>query len=203
MAELFSWVPLPYCSTPRCPFPIKPLALSAHVSPRTIHFWVLDKSPVSGPGRGPPSSVQFSCWVVSDSLWPHGPQHARPPCPLPTPIAYSNSCPLSQRYQLTILFSVIPFSSCPQSFPASESFPVSQLFASGGQSIGVSTSKSVPPNEHPGLISFRMDWLDLLAVQGTLKSLLQHDSSKRINYSVLGFLYSPTLTSIHDYWKKP
>ena len=140
MAELFSWVPLPYCSTPRCPFPIKPLALSAHVSPRTIHFWVLDKSPVSGPGRGPPSSVQFSCWVVSDSLWPHGPQHARPPCPLPTPIAYSNSCPLSQWYHLTILFSVIPFSSCPQSFPASGSFQVSQIFASGAQSIGVSAS---------------------------------------------------------------
>ena len=73
----------------------------------------------------------------------------------------------------TISSSVIPFSSCPQSFPASGSFPVSQLFASGGQSIGVSAS-----NEHPGLISFRMDWLDLLAVQGTLKNLLQHYSSK-------------------------
>ena len=73
--------------------------------------------------------------------------------------------------------SVAPFSSCLQSFPASGSFPMSQLFASGGQSIGVSASTS-PSNEHPGLISFRMDWLDLLAVQGTLKSLLQHHSSK-------------------------
>ena len=74
--------------------------------------------------------------------------------------------------------SVAPFSSCPQSLPASGSFPVSQLFARGGQSIGVSASVSVLSNEHPGLISFRMDWLDLLAVQGTLKSLLQHHSSK-------------------------
>ena len=76
----------------------------------------------------------------------------------------------------TISSSVVPFSSCPQSFPASGSFPMSQLFASGGQSIGVSASTSVLPNEHTGLISFRMDWLDLLAVQGALKSLLQHHS---------------------------
>ena len=74
--------------------------------------------------------------------------------------------------------SVIPFSSCLQSLPASGSFPMSQLFPWGGQSIGVSASASVLPNEHPGLLSFRMDWLDLLAVQGTLKSLLQHHSSK-------------------------
>ena len=132
-------------SPPGCSFPIKSLTLSAHVSPQTIHFRVLDKSPVSGPGRGPPSSVQFSCWVVSDSLWPHGPEHARPPCPLPTPLAYSNSCPLSQWCHLTILSSVIPFSSCPQSFPASGSFQVSQIFASGGQSIRVSASTSVLP----------------------------------------------------------
>ena len=74
--------------------------------------------------------------------------------------------------------SVIPFSSCLQSFPASGSFPMSQVFASGGQSIGISASKISPSNEHPGLISFRMDLLDLLAVQGTFKSLLQHHSSK-------------------------
>ena len=71
-----------------------------------------------------------------------------------------------------------PFSSCPKSFPASGSFPMSQLFASGGQSIGVSSFNISASNEHPGLISFRMDWLDLLAVQGPLKSLLQHHSSK-------------------------
>ena len=90
-------------------------------------------------------SVQFSCSVMSDSLWPHEPRHARLPCPSPTPRVYPNSCSLSQWCHPTIPSSVIPFSSCPLSFPASESFPMSQLFASGGQSIGVSASTSVPP----------------------------------------------------------
>ena len=89
-----------------------------------------------------PSSVQFSRWVVSDSLWTHESQHASPPCPTPTPGVHPNSCPLSQWCHLTISSSVIPFSSCPQSFPASGSFQMSQLFASGGQS---SSSASVPP----------------------------------------------------------
>ena len=80
-------------------------------------------------------SVQFSGSVVSDSLWPHGLQHTRPPCPSPTPRAYPNPCPLSWWWHLAISSSVVPFSSCPQSFPASGSFPVSQPFASGGQSI--------------------------------------------------------------------
>ena len=92
-----------------------------------------------------PSSVQFICSVMSDSLWPHESQHASPPCPSPTPRAYSNSCPSSQWCHPTISSSVIPFFSCPQSFLASGSFPVSQLFASGGQSIGVSASASVLP----------------------------------------------------------
>ena len=124
------------------------------------------------------SSVQFSHSVVSKSLQPHGLQHARPPCPSPTPRVYSDSCPFSQWCHLAISSSVIPFSSCLQSFPASGSFQMSQFFASGGQSIGVSASASVLPMNTQGLISFRMDWLDLLAVQGTLKSLLQHHSSK-------------------------
>ena len=88
---------------------------------------------------------QFSRSVVSDSLGPHESQHARPPCPSPTPGVYSNSCPLSQWCHPAISSSVIPFSSCPQSLPASGSFPMSQLFASGGQSIGVSASTSVFP----------------------------------------------------------
>ena len=116
---------------------------------------------------------------MSNSLWPHELQLARPPCPSPTPGVYPNSRPLSRWCHLTISFSVVPFSSLPQSFPASGSFPMSQLFASHGQSVGVSASASVfPMNEHPGLISCRTVWLDLLAVQGTLKSLLQHHSSK-------------------------
>ena len=112
------------------------------------------------------SSVQFSRSVVSDSWWPHELQHTRPPCPSPTPGVHSNSRPSSQWCRPAISSSVIPFSSCPQSLPASESFAMSQLFAWGGQSTGVSI---IPSKEHPGLISFRMDWLDLLAVQGTLQ----------------------------------
>ena len=97
------------------------------------------------------SSVQL---VVSNSLWPHEPQHARPPCPSPTPGAYPNSCPLSQWCHPTISSSVIPFSSCPQPFPASGSFQMSQLFTSGGQSIGVSASTSV-------LLMNTQDWSPL------------------------------------------
>ena len=91
------------------------------------------------------SSVQFSRSIVSDFLWPHDLQHSRPPCPSPTPGAYPNSFPLSQWCHPTLLCSVIPFSSCPQSFQASGSFKMSQLFASGGQSTGVSASTSVLP----------------------------------------------------------
>ena len=121
-------------------------------------------------------SILFSSLSVgSNSLWSHGLQHIRRPCPSPSPRACSNSCPLSQWYHPIISPSVIPFS-CFQSFPASGSFPMSQFFASGGQSIGTSASAFVLPVNIQG--SFRIDWFDLLAVQGTLKSLLQHHSSK-------------------------
>ena len=122
-------------------------------------------------------SVQFSCSVMSDSLRPHGLQHARPPCLSPTPGAYSNSCPSSRWWHPTISSSVIPFFSCLQFFPASGSFQMSQFFASGPKYWSSSFNIS-PSNEYSGLIFFRMDWLDLLAAQGTLKSLLQHHSSK-------------------------
>ena len=120
----------------------------------------------------------FSCSIVSISLWPHGLQHARLPCPSSFPRACSNSCPLSWWCHPIISFSVIPFS-CLQSFPASGSFPVSQFFASGAKFWSFSLSIS-PSNEYLGLISLRIDWLDLLAVQRTLKSLLQHHSSKAL-----------------------
>ena len=120
------------------------------------------------------SSVHFGRSVVSDTLWPHESQHARPPCPSQTSGVYSNSCASSQWCHKAISSSVVPFFSCPQSLPASGSFPTSQLFTKYW-SFSFSIS---PSDEHPGLISFRMDWLDLLAVQGTLKSLLQHHSSK-------------------------
>ena len=137
-----------------------------------ISFWY------SAEGNTDDDLVQFSRSVVSDSLRPHESQHARPPCPSPTPGVHSNSRPSSRWCHPAISSSVVPFSSCPRSLPASESFPMSQFFAWGGQSPGVSALASFLPKGTPGLISFRMDWLDLLAVQGTLKSLLQHHSSK-------------------------
>ena len=118
--------------------------------------------------------VHFSHSVVSDFLGPNGLQHSRLPCPSPTPRAYSNSCPSSQWCHPTISSFVLPFSSHLQSFPASWSIPMSPFFTTGSQSYWsfmFSISPSTP-------ISFRMDWLDLLAVQGTLKSLLQHHNSK-------------------------
>ena len=130
-------------------------------------------------------SVQFSHSVVSNSLWLHGLQHARLPCPSPTPGAYSNSCPSHQWCHPTISSSFIPFSSHLRSFSASGSFPVSQFFASGGQSIGVSASASVLPMNI-------QDWVPLgwtgslyskglsLKSKGLSKSLLQHHSSKAL-----------------------
>ena len=96
------------------------------------------------------SSVQFSHSVVSDSLWPHESQHARPPCPSPTPGVHSDSGPSSQWYHPAISSSVVPLSSCPQSLPASESFTVRQIFAWGGQSTGVSALASFPPKNTQG-----------------------------------------------------
>ena len=115
---------------------------------------------------------------MSDSLQPHGLQYARFPCPLPTHGAYSNSCPLSRWCLPTISSSVVPFSSRLQPLPASGSFPMSQLYASGGQNIGVSASASILPMNSQNWFLLGWDWLDLLEVQGTLKSLLQHHSSK-------------------------
>ena len=139
----------------------------------------------------------FSLSVVSNSLQPHESQHARPPCPSPTPGVHWDSCPSSQWYHPAISSSVIPFSSCLQSFPASGSFPVSRLFASGGQSVGASALASVLPKNvqnwfPPGLTS-------LISLQS--KSLLQHHSSKASILQCSGPLYGPNLTSMHDYWK--
>ena len=141
---------------------------------------------------GPINSVQFSCLVVSYSLWHHGLRHARPPCPLPTPGGYSNSGPLSQWCHPTISSSAVPFYSWLQSFPASGSFQMSQFFASGGQSIGVSTSASVPPMNIQDW--FSLGWTGWISLQSK-------GQFKSINSLVLSFLYSPTLPSIHDYWK--
>ena len=120
--------------------------------------------------------VQFSRSVMSDSLRPHGLQHARHPCPSATPRVFSNSCSLSQWCHPTFSASVVTFSCCRQSFPASGFYQMSQFSISGGQNWSFRFIS--PSNEYSGLISFRMDWLDLLAVQGTLKSLLQYHNLK-------------------------
>ena len=109
------------------------------------------------------SLVQFSCSVMSISLWPHELQQARPLCPSPTPGVHPNPYPLNQWCHPTILSSVIPFSSCPQSFPASGSFPMSQLFAKGGQSIGVSASTSVLPMSTQDWSP--LEWTDWISLQ--------------------------------------
>jgi len=108
------------------------------------------------------SSVQISHSVMSNSLRPHESQHARPLCPSPTPRVYSNSCPLSWWWHPAISSSVIPFSSCPQSLPASGSFPVSQLFAWGSQSIGVSGSASVLPTN---IQEWSLGWTGWISLQ--------------------------------------
>ena len=136
---------------------------------------------------------------MSDSWQSHEPQHAKPPCPSPTPRVHPNPCPSSQWCHPTVSSSVLPFSSCPQSFPASGSFPMSQLFASGGQSIGVSASASVLPMNTQDWSP--LGWTGWISLQS--KGLSRVFSQfKSISSLVLSVLYSPTLRSIHDYWKK-
>ena len=146
------------------------------------------------------SSIQFtSVAVMSDSLWPHGLQQARLPCPSSNPRVCSNSCPSSWWCHLTISSSGNPVSSCLQSFPASKFFSnESAIHIKWPKYWRISFSIS-PSNEYSGLISFRIDWLDL-AVLGTLKSS-PTPQFKSINSSELSFLYCPILTTIHDYWK--
>ena len=146
------------------------------------------------------SSVQFSHSVVSNSLWPHESQHARPLCPSPTPRVHSNSRPSSRWCHLAFSSSVVPFSSCPQSLLASESFPMSQFFVWGPKYWSFSFSISLS-KEHPRLISFTMDGLDLLAIQGTLQESSPTPEFKSINSSALSFLHRATLMSIHDHWE--
>ena len=141
------------------------------------------------------SSVKFSQSLSRVRLFVT-PQHARSPCPSPTPGVYSNSCPLSQWCHLTISSSVVPFSSCLQSFPAWGSFPMSQLFASGGQSIGVSASTSVlPVNIQDWFPLGLTGWISLQS-KG-LSRVFSNITVQKQQYSALSFLYSPALTPIH------
>ena len=124
------------------------------------------------------NSVQFSRSVVPNPLWPHGLQHTRLSCPSPTPVDYSNSCSLSQWCYPTTSSSVVPFSSCPQSFPTSGSFQMSRFFCIRWPKYWSFSFSLSPSSDYSALISVRMDWFDLLAAQRTLKCLLQHHSSK-------------------------
>ena len=137
---------------------------------------------------------------MSDSLWPHGLQHARLPCPSPTPGACSNSCPLGRWVHPTISSSVIPFSFCLQSFPESRSFPMSQFFTSDGQSIGASASASVLPMNIQGWFPLGLTgWISLHS-KG-LSRVFSNTTVQSMNSSALSLLYGPTLTSIHAYRK--
>ena len=140
----------------------------------------------------------FSHSVVSDSLRPHGLQHTRLPCPSPTPGACSNSCPLSQWCHPAISSSVIPFSSCLQSFPASGSFPMSQVFTSGGQSIGASAS--VLPMNIQDWFPLRLTGLISLQSKG-LSRVFSNTTVQKHQFFSLSLLHVQALTSIHDYWK--
>ena len=147
------------------------------------------------------SSVQFTRSVMSDSLWPHESQHARPPCPSPTPGVHPNPCPSSRWCHPTILSSVVPFSSCPQSFPASGSFPMSQLLASSGQSVGVSAIASFLPMKNQDWCP--LGWTDWISLQSPRDSQESSPTPQfiSINSSALSFLHSPILTFIHGHWK--
>ena len=142
-------------------------------------------------------SVQFSHSVVSDSLWPHGLQHARLPCLSPTPGASSNSCPSSQWCHPTISSSVIPLSSCLQSFPALGSFPTRQFFTSGGQSIGASSSV-LPMNIQGWFPVGLTGFIFLLESPRDSQESSPATQFESINSSALSLLYGPTLTFVHD-----
>ena len=143
------------------------------------------------------SSVTQSCLT----LWPHEQQHSRPPCPSPTAGAYPNPCPFSLWCHPTISSSVIPLSFCLLSFPASDSLLMSQLFASGGQSIGASTSASVLPMNIQDW--FPLGWNGWISLQskGLLRVFFNTTVQKHQFFGAQSFLYGTTLTSIHDYGK--
>jgi len=137
--------------------------------------------------RASTSSVQFSCSVVSDSLRPHESQHSRPPCPSPTPGVHSDSRPLSQWCHPAISSSVVPFSSCPQSLPASESFPVSQPFTWGGQRTGVSALASFLPKKSQGYSP--SEWTSWISLQSKgLSRVFSNTTVQKHQRSIFSFL---------------
>ena len=150
------------------------------------------------------TSIYYVSWSQSQAMFnsslPHELQHARPPYPSPTPGVHTNPCPLSQWRHPTISSSVTLFSSYPQSFPASGSFPVSQLFASGGQSIGISASASVLPMNTQDWSP--LGWTGWISLQSKgLSRVFSNTTAQKHQFFSISFIYGPTLTSIHDYWK--
>ena len=143
-------------------------------------------------------SVQFSCSVMSDSLWPHGLQHTRLLCPSPTPRACSYLCPSSRWCHPTVSSSVFPFFSCFQSFPAAGSFPMSQFFASGGQSVGASASV-LPINSQDW---FSLELTDLISLQFKgLSGVFSNNTVQNHQFFSAQPFYGPTLTTKRDCWK--
>ena len=147
------------------------------------------------------SSIQFSHSVMSNSLWPHGQEHARFPCSSPAPGTCSNSCPLSRLMPSNHLILCHPLFFLPSIFPSIRVFSNESVLRIRWPTYWSFSFSISPSNEYSGLISFRIDWLDLLAVQETLKESSPTPQFKSINSSALSFHYGPTLTSIHDYWK--
>ena len=145
-------------------------------------------------------SVQFSHSVMSDSLRPHESQHTRPPCPSPSPRVHSNSRPSSRWCHPAISSTVVPFSSCPQSLPAYESFPVSQFFEWGGQSTGVSALASFLPKNTQGWSP--LEWTGWISLQFKgLSRVFSNTTVQKHQFFSAQLSSSPTLTSIHDHWK--
>ena len=169
-----------------------------HVSYISCIFFPAE--PLGKPYNNSFSSVQFSCSVVSNSLRPHELQHTRPLCPSPTPGVHSNSRPSSQWYHPVISFSAVPLSSCPQSLPASGSFPMNQLFASGGQNIEVSASASILPMNIQDWSP--LGWTGWISLQSKGLSRVFSNTTVQKHQFFGAQLSSPsTLTSIHDHWK--
>jgi len=146
-------------------------------------------------------SIRFSCSVMFSCLQLHGMQHARLPCPSPTPRACSNSCPLSWWCHPTISSSVVPFSSCLQSFPASGSFQMSQFLTPGSQSTGASASATVLPMNIQDWFPFGWIGWNSLQSKGLSRLFFWITQFKSINSLAFSSFYNPTLTSVHDYWK--
>ena len=142
------------------------------------------------------SSVQFSCSVMSDSLWPRELRHTRPPCPSPTPRVHSNSRPSSSWGHPAISSSVVPFSSCPQSLPASKSFPMSQLFTSGGQSTGVSALASFFSKNHQG---WSLEWTGWIPLQSKGLSGVFSNTTVQKHQSFSAQLSSQSNSHIHTW----